>query len=160
MNPSAEKPFREKFVSPSEENVKEISKKFGFDFTPEEHKYLTKHIGLNMQAYDALNQLPDYLPEVKYPRKPGYFPSSDENKLNAWYVKTDIKGAPEGKLAGRKIVLKDNVSLASMQASHWRRSLEPLGYVCTQCSPSKFLISPKKALTWMPWKELYQQVAQ
>ena len=45
--------------------------------------------------------MPDYVPAVKYPRTPGYRPEGEENKYNAWYVKTEIKGAPSGKLAGK-----------------------------------------------------------
>ena len=37
-----------------------------------------------------------------------------ENKLGAWYVKTSIKGKPGGKLAGRRVALKDNVCLAGV----------------------------------------------
>jgi amidase len=40
------------------------------------------------EAYDRVNQLPDYLPPVRYPRTPGYRPGANENPLNAWAVKT------------------------------------------------------------------------
>ena len=52
-----------------------------------------------MQAYDRIAQLPDYLPEVRYPRTPGTRPSVAENPLGAWAVKSEIKGAPYGPLA-------------------------------------------------------------
>ena len=38
------------------------------------------------------------------------------------------------------------------------KSLEILGYRCVQHGSSKFRVTPKKPLAWMPWKELYQQV--
>ena len=38
---------------------------------------------------------PDYVPAVKYPRTPGYRPEGEENKYNAWYVKTDDQGRAE-----------------------------------------------------------------
>ena len=40
------------------------------------------------QAYDRLQQLPDNLPPVRYPRTPGYRPGAAENPLNAWAVKS------------------------------------------------------------------------
>ena len=58
--------------------------------------------------------MPDELPAVKYPRGPGHRPSANENKLGAWYVKTSIKGKPGGKLAGRRVALKDNICLAGV----------------------------------------------
>jgi amidase len=59
-----------------------------------------------MQAYDRVEQLPDYLPEVRYPRTPGTRPSPSENPLGAWYVKSEVKGAPYGPLTGKRVVLK------------------------------------------------------
>ena len=57
---------------------------------------------------------PTKSPPVKYPRDGGWRPAPDENKLGAWYVKTSIKGKPGGKLAGRRVALKDNVCLAGV----------------------------------------------
>jgi amidase len=65
-------------------------------------------------AYAALDALPDELPPVKYPRGPMHRPGPEENPHGAWYVKTSIKGAPGGKLAGRRVALKDNVCLAGV----------------------------------------------
>src|SRR5438045_4818067 len=81
----------------------------------------------NYAAYDAVDAMPDYVPAVKYPRTPGYRPEGEENKYNAWYVKTEIKGASSGKLAGKKIALKDNISLAGVPMMNGASTLE--GYI-------------------------------
>ena len=65
-------------------------------------------------AYAALDAVADEKPAVKYPRDGGRKPGADENKLGAWYVKTSIKGKPGGKLAGRRVALKDNICLAGV----------------------------------------------
>jgi amidase len=78
----------------------------------------------NFAAYDAVAAMPDYLPTVKYPRTPGYKPEGEENKYNAWYVKTTVKGAPAGKLAGKTVVLKDNVCLAGVPMMNGASTLE------------------------------------
>jgi amidase len=80
-----------------------------------------------MQAYDRVEQLPDYLPEVRYPRTPGTRPSASENPLGAWYVKSEVKGAPYGPLAGKRVVLKDNICLAGVPMMNGASTLE--GYV-------------------------------
>ena len=67
-----------------------------------------------LDAYDVVDSLPDFLPPVLYPRTSGYRPSPEENPRNAWYVKTEIKGAPRGPLLGRSVALKDNVCLAGV----------------------------------------------
>ncbi len=81
----------------------------------------------NFAAYDTVAAMPDYLPSVKYPRTPGYKPEGEENKYNAWYVKTTVKGAPAGKLAGKTVVLKDNVCLAGVPMMNGASTLE--GYM-------------------------------
>ncbi|WP_085884470.1 amidase [Oceanibacterium hippocampi] len=80
-----------------------------------------------MEAYDRLAAAPDFLPEVKYPRSPGYRPDASENPLNAWYYKTDIKGAADGPLRGKRIVLKDTVCLAGVPMMNGSSIME--GYV-------------------------------
>lgn len=67
-----------------------------------------------LDAYDVVDSLPDFLPPVLYPRTSGHRPTAEENTMNAWYVKTEIKGAPRGPLLGRKVALKDNVCLAGV----------------------------------------------
>src|SRR5580693_7731156 len=79
------------------------------------------------QAYDRVNELPDYLPPVRYPRTPGYRPGVNENPLNAWAVKTEVRGAAHGPLSGKRVVLKDNICLAGVPMMNGASTLE--GYV-------------------------------
>ncbi|HEY0879391.1 MAG TPA: amidase [Zeimonas sp.] len=80
-----------------------------------------------LQAYDRLGDLPDNLPAVRYPRTPGYRPASTENPLNAWAVKVEVRGASHGPLAGKRVVLKDNVCLAGVPMMNGASTLD--GYV-------------------------------
>ncbi len=79
------------------------------------------------QSYDRLTQLPDNLPPVRYPRTPGFRPSAEQNALNAWAVKAEVRGAAHGPLSGKRVVLKDNVCLAGVPMMNGASSLE--GYV-------------------------------
>ncbi|BCF93290.1 MULTISPECIES: amidase [Paraburkholderia] len=81
----------------------------------------------NFDAYDVIDAMPDYVPRVTYPRTPGYRPSAEENRYGAWYVKSEVKGAPTGKLAGKTVALKDNVCLAGVPMMNGASTLE--GYV-------------------------------
>ena len=67
-----------------------------------------------LDAYDVVDAMPDHLPPVLYPRTAGHRPSPEENPLNAWYVRTEVRGAPRGPLHGRTVALKDNVCLAGV----------------------------------------------
>lgn len=91
---------------------------------------LASYQGLMDEAIASYRRVDEFaepkLP-VKYPRTPGYRPAPEENPLNAWYWKSSIKGAPSGKLAGKKIVIKDNVCVAGIPMMNGTAVLE--GYV-------------------------------
>lgn len=80
-----------------------------------------------LAAYNLVDQTPDNLPAVTYPRTPGYFPAAEDNPHGAWYVKTAIKGAAGGKLAGKRVAVKDNVMVAGVPMMNGNAILE--GYV-------------------------------
>jgi amidase len=80
-----------------------------------------------VEAYNTVAAMPDEVPRVKYPRTPGYRPAPEENKYNAWYYKSSVRGASEGKLKGKTVVLKDNVMLAGVPMMNGAATLE--GYV-------------------------------
>ena len=75
-------------------------------------------------AYAALDTFPDEKPAVKYPRDGGRRPTAAENPHGAWYVKTSIKGQLVGKLAGRRVALKDNICVAGVPMMIGARFLE------------------------------------
>ena len=99
---------------PSLAQMRDMASRFGMSLSDEELVEYSQIIEPYMQAYDRLDAMPDNLPEVRYPRSPGYFPDPSENPLNAWYVKTDVRGAPDGKLRGKRIALKDTICLAGV----------------------------------------------
>ena len=99
---------------PTLSQMRTMAERFGMNLTDAD---LAEYCGIiepYIQAYDRLDALPDYLPEVRYPRAPGHFPDATDNTLNAWYVKTDVKGAMDGLLRGKRIALKDTICLAGV----------------------------------------------
>ncbi len=99
---------------PTLAQMRSMAERFGMSLSDEDLVEYTEIIEPYMQAYDRLDAMPDNLPEVRYPRSPGNFPDPTENQLNAWYVKTEIRGAPDGKLRGKRIALKDTICLAGV----------------------------------------------
>lgn len=81
----------------------------------------------SLDSYDVVDALPDFLPEVHYPRTPGYRPSAAENPLNAWFVKSRIEGAKEGLLSGKTVAIKDNIAVAGVPMMNGASILE--GYM-------------------------------
>ena len=112
---------------PTPSQLRAVAHDLGMTLTDDDlHSYLELMAG-SFGAYDTVEAMPDYLPEVKYPRTPGYQPEGTENPYNAWYVKTTVKGAPHGKLAGKTVVLKDNICLAGVPMMNGASTLK--GYV-------------------------------
>jgi len=109
---------------PTLDQLRAVAEDLGLHMSDADLKSYDALMQANYAAYDVLEAMPDYLPEVKYPRTPGYRPEGEENKYNAWYVKTTVKGASRGKLAGKSIVLKDNVCLAGVPMMNGASTLE------------------------------------
>ena len=112
---------------PTTEEMLEVSRELGMHMAPAEIETYIELMGGAVAAYNILEQMPDELPLVKYPRTPGYQPSAAENRYNAWYVRSRIEGAASGPLKGRTFVVKDNVCVAGVPMMNGSSTLQ--GYV-------------------------------
>ena len=112
---------------PTLDQLQDVARSLGIHLSEQHANTYLQLLQPNFDAYDLIDSLPDYLPAVKYPRTPGYRPGGEENKLGAWYMKTTIKGAASGKLAGKTVAIKDNVCVAGVPMMNGASTLE--GYV-------------------------------
>lgn len=111
-------------VRPTATQLQDIAKRLHMQLTVEQaSEYLALMEG-SFAAYDLVDELPDNTPEVRYPRTFSYRPEPEQNPHNAWYYKTEIKGATGGRLAGHTVALKDNVALAGVPMMNGATSLE------------------------------------
>ncbi len=112
---------------PTKDQLRLVADQMGLSVTDDD---LDSFIGLmvpSIEGYNAIDAMPDNLPVVKYPRTPGHRPAPQDNPMNAWYVKSSIKGADSGKLKGKTVVAKDNVMVAGVPMMNGAATLE--GYV-------------------------------
>lgn len=112
---------------PTLDQLYETAEELGLSFDPDDAVSFRDLMAGNIAAYNLVDAMPDELPEVRYPRTRGSRPSPDDNPLNAWYVKSTIKGAPSGKLKGKTVAIKDNVMVAGVPMMNGSCTLE--GYV-------------------------------
>ena len=112
---------------PTPAQLRDIGAELGIDLSDADLEAYLPLVQSWLGGYDVLDEIPDYLPEVKYPRKPGYRPEGEENKYNAWITKCHIKGRNRGKLTGKKVALKDTVCVAGVPMMNGASVLE--GYV-------------------------------
>jgi len=115
------------FVLPTATQLKEIGSELGMDLSDDYVEAVRAFLVPFVDGYDLVGRLPSDLPEVKYPRTPGYRPEGDENKYGAWIVKTLIRGAPNGPLKGKKVAIKDTVCIAGVPLANGTSVLD--GYV-------------------------------
>ena len=73
------------------------------------------HYGAELEfAYHRLDVLDEYLPAPSPRERSFTYPADDENRFRAWLVKSSIKRTNAGKLAGKRIVVKDTVAVAGL----------------------------------------------
>ena len=112
---------------PTSSQLREIADQVGLSLSDGDVASFIELMRPSIAAYNVVDAMPDNLPPVRYPRTAGYRPTGEENKHNAWYVKTTVRGAAEGRLKGRNVGLKDNVMLAGVPLMNGASTLE--GYV-------------------------------
>ena len=83
---------------PTPDELKAVGRQLGMTLSDDDVKFFLETMGGNIAAYHAIEAMVDPMPPVKYPRTPGYRPQGAENKYNAWYYKSEVHGAPGGKL--------------------------------------------------------------
>jgi amidase len=115
------------FHVPTAEQIKALAADMGMELTDDYAQSMRAFLAPFAEGYRLVEQLPDCVPEVKYPRTPGYRPEGEENRYGAWLVKTHIKGAKSGKLAGKRVAIKDTYCIAGVPLTNGATVLE--GYV-------------------------------
>tara|TARA_Y100001936_G_scaffold99867_1_gene98132 strand:+ start:842 stop:2389 length:1548 start_codon:yes stop_codon:yes gene_type:complete len=109
---------------PTLQMLMDIADEFSMGLSKDDVKSHLSTMSGAIEHFRVLDSLVEVNPVVKYPRTPGYRPSSSENPFNAWYWKTSIKGSPEGPLKGYQLGIKDMVSVAGVPMMNGARAIE------------------------------------
>ena len=113
--------------TPTPDQLSKLASEIGLDLTDDDTDAFLGLMAGSIGALNTVDAMPDELPPVRYPRDPAYTPTAEENPLNGWYVKTAIKGASTGPLAGKTVAFKDNIMVANVPMMCGSETLE--GYV-------------------------------
>jgi amidase len=114
------------FIPPTVADLRAAADKLGMSPSDEYLAAAVRMVSPLANAYAALDAMPDEVPVVTESRTFAR-PGPDQNPHGAWYVTTSINRRADGKLAGRRIALKDNVCLANVPMMIGASILE--GYV-------------------------------
>ncbi|RDW87091.1 uncharacterized protein DSM5745_03733 [Aspergillus mulundensis] len=100
------------------ETLDTVATTLGIKIAEHEKEDYLRLLAVYHESAEALMSLPDYVPEVnetRFLRRNIHFPPASENPLNAWAWKCEIEDqsppATPGLLAGRTLVLKDNIAV-------------------------------------------------
>lgn len=116
-----------KYEAPEAAELKEMAGELGFPVDDRMVAEMQTFWAPFADAFNAIEEMPDDLPPVKYPRGGWRYPDAGENPHGGWSVKVRIDGAPGGPLAGRTAAIKDSACLAGVPMSNGASVLE--GYV-------------------------------
>ena len=101
---------------PNSSELSRIASELGFSFDSADVEFFRGLLDGALRGYDPLDKLPDALPEPRYPRLPGRIPSVEENPFGGFARVVEIPGATQGPLAGRTIVVKDDLVRSTIRA--------------------------------------------
>lgn len=112
---------------PTEQQILRAAETCGLSLSLEDAKSYRDLMKPMVGGYNLVDRLSNPYPEVRYERTPGRLPTREEDPHNAWFVKTDIAGAPEGVLKGKRVAIKDNIMVAGVPMMNGSALLD--GYV-------------------------------
>ena len=109
---------------PSVEDFARISEAFHMKLSRNELAVFHKFIAGSLASYDRIDELTEPSLETKYPNRPNWRPTSEQNPLGAWYWRSEIRGASQGPLSGKTLAIKDNFCVAGVPMMCGTRLLE------------------------------------
>ena len=113
---------------PTDKDLQELAQTNHFRLSEEELAAFQQQMAGMFEPYERLHQMPEPRDPLKYQsRDPGRRPPREEDPFNAIIRRISLKGAPSGKLAGKRIGLKNNIGVAGMPMTN--ASLVMEGYV-------------------------------
>ena len=117
-----------KIRRPTADELADLAELSYIHLTPQEALALEDLSKGLLSTLDRLDDLPQPRWPIKYTdRDPGYRPTEEEDPYNIFIRKCRVTGAPSGRLAGKKIGLKDNIAVAGIPLTNGSRLAE--GYV-------------------------------
>jgi amidase len=114
-------------AGPSTTELAKIAADLGFHFDTADVVAFRDMMRGALDAYAALDSLPDALPQPRYARLPGTVPAAADNPFCAFARITEIAGASDGPLSGKRIAVKDCVCVAGIPMMNGSSTFE--GYV-------------------------------
>lgn len=98
---------------PDRDELSRIARSLGFRPDGDELAALSLLTDALLAGLDAVEAIPEPA-RPPAPKRDHWAPLPDQNRYRAWVLHTDVRERDEGRLAGRSLVLKDNIALAGV----------------------------------------------
>ena len=109
---------------PDQEEIAALARGLGMHPTAADLASYEPLVDAFLLSYDAVEQLYAAIAPQAPADRPATRPDPQDNPLGAWYVRTDIRGAADGPLAGYRVAIKDNTAVAGVPMMNGSRTLE------------------------------------
>jgi len=114
------------FQLPDADKLKRLAAEMNYQLDDDTAATMLQYLAPFGDSYLYLDQVDNELPPVRFPERSHYFPAAGDNRLGAWYVRTNIKGSDSGPLRGKRIAVKDNIFVANVPMMNGASILEGL----------------------------------
>ena len=102
------------YEPPSPGHLMTAARRLGMTLSSEAAEMFARYGAELDFAYRRVDAIDEYLP-LPNPRERTFtYPADNENRSRAWLVKSSIQRTTVGKLAGKRIVVKDTVAVAGL----------------------------------------------
>lgn len=108
---------------PTKQDMRRIAEENGFPLSEEEVEVFSSSIRGSMASYKRIAQLSEPFRKPVGRRDGGRAPDANENACGAWAWRASIRGG-EGVLSGKRVAVKDNVSVAGLPMRNGSSLLE------------------------------------
>ena len=103
-----------RYAPPSPEELILAAERLGVALSADAAAMFARYGAALEFAYRRVDTLDEYLPTPDPRARTFTQPSAEENRFGAWLVKSSIKRGAGGKLAGKRIAVKDTIAIAGL----------------------------------------------
>ena len=105
---------RKSIANPTADEIREAADRLNFNMDKNDLDTYEGFMGGLTDNVRFVDELDEPIAALNFPRTNIHRPADEDNPYNAWYYKCNIKGAEQGKLVGKTIAIKDNISVADV----------------------------------------------
>src|SRR3954464_12416969 len=115
---------------PDDSELQAIAEHYRLGFSDEQRAEFAPVVTGLLSSWDALETLYARTAPPQRDDRKWYRPDEPDNRLGAWYVRTEITEGGSGPLAGRTVAIKDNTMVAGVPMMNGSETVE--GFVPTR----------------------------